>query len=141
MHTYSIIDGRWYEDGKLLGVGYSGRGAGKNRIFDPDAKMPDRADLEAMHNLGPIPRGDYALGPPFTHPILGPIVIPLTPVGHDARGRTHLLVHGDKRDQPPGNASSGCVVLGHFERDSIAQAYWRGDRVLRVVEILREVAA
>jgi hypothetical protein len=139
MHTYSQIDGRWRRDGQLLGVGYSGRGVGRNRPFDSTAKMPDRAETETMRNLGPLPAGRWRIGPAFTHPILGPLVMPLLPVeGTETYGRTGFLVHGDSRE---GNASSGCVVLGHFEREAISRAVEAGDRDLTVVDIVREVAA
>jgi hypothetical protein len=54
----------------------------------------------------------------------------LTPVGHNAHGRTHFLIHGDSITDP-GNASQGCIVLRKKLREAIAVS---GDTVIEVVE-------
>lgn len=65
---YRQNTGRIEHDGTLAGVGYSGRGRGKNN--------PSRQN-EAM--IGPIPRGTWTIGAPFTHPHAGPYAMRLTP--------------------------------------------------------------
>jgi hypothetical protein len=39
-------------------------------------------------------------------------------VGHNARGRTLFRIHGDSVKQP-GEASSGCIILGRTLREAI----------------------
>jgi hypothetical protein len=98
--------------------GYSGFEQGK-----------DNPQLEAVRNIGPIPRGRYAIGPAHQHPGKGPMVMSLTPVGHLAQGRTHFLIHGESRDHP-GQASHGCIILGLSYRQRIAGS---GETILEVV--------
>lgn len=57
-------------NGQIVGVGYSGRSAGRNN-----------PSLEGMQNIGPIPQGRYRIGPQYTHPSKGPVTMALTPVG------------------------------------------------------------
>lgn len=86
---------------KWLATGYSGHGPGRNQ-----------PKLEAVHNVGPIPKGLYTIGkpqccapvPPGPH---GPYILPLTPNGHDAHGRTGLLCHGNNSKN---DASLGCLI-------------------------------
>lgn len=111
--TYEQSTGLWRSsDGRILAHCYSGAGAGKN---NPDA--------QAIHDVGPIPRGWYTLkDPQATKPgettPHGPYVIPLEPdAANDMDGdptkdgdpRTGFLVHGDNV-HTPGTASEGCVI-------------------------------
>lgn len=132
-HVWSTSDGRWYIDGRLAGVGHSGRAWGKNKPFDPDARMPDRADLTQVRNLGVMPAGWYKLGPVFQHARLGPLTIAITPEpGTQTFGRSGFFCHGAGSD--PDQDSKGCPVLGHFEREGIAAAVAAGNKRLQVVE-------
>lgn len=111
---YEQSTGFWKSgDGKIiLARCYSGAGEGKNN--------PDK---QAVHDVGPIPRGWYTLqAPEFTktgetspH---GPYVIPLKPdpgndmdgdPDHDTEDRGGFLAHGDNVHFP-GTASKGCVI-------------------------------
>jgi hypothetical protein len=87
-------------NGKVVGLGYSGHGEGKNN--------PKR---ESERGVGPIPRGKWHIGPVSAHHGKGPVVMELTPVHHTAHGRTHFLIHGDSKEHP-GTASEGCIILG-----------------------------
>lgn len=98
------------QNGLCIGSGYAGHGVGK-----------DKPEYEAVRNVGPIPSGRYKIGIPYTHPRLGPLVMNLTPVGHNARGRTDFRIHGDN-SRRPGEASEGCIVLGPELRRKIAQS-------------------
>ncbi len=105
-------------DGEVIARGYSGRGAAKN---DPSA--------EHVRATGPIPRGRWRIGPPWTSRRTGPYVLSLTPEGHGARGRTAFQIHGDSV-KAPGAASSGCIILSRAVRERI----WKsGDHALEVV--------
>jgi hypothetical protein len=53
----------------------------------------------------------------------------LAPIGHNARGRTAFLIHGERRTGPPGNASTGCVILERQIREQISSS---GDHELVV---------
>jgi hypothetical protein len=89
-------------------VGYSGKGIGKNN-----------PNLQAVHNVGPIPRGAYRVSAPFTHPQKGPLCFRLTPEGQEMFGRSGFLIHGDSREHP-GAASEGCIILPQPARQVLA---------------------
>lgn len=76
---------------------YSGHGPGKNNPA-----------LEAVHDVGPIPRGHYRLGTPHDSDRMGVFAIPLVPVGHNALGRGGFYLHGDNTTH---TASTGCIIL------------------------------
>ncbi|ASD84480.1 DUF2778 domain-containing protein [Burkholderia gladioli] len=117
--TYSQSTGQISRNGTQVGVGYSGRGAGKNNHA-----------MQNVRSIGPIPVGTYAIGAPFHHPHAGNYTMRLTPqVGTDTLGRTGMLIHGDSI-QNPGQASSGCIV----QNQQIRRRIWTsGDRTLQVI--------
>jgi len=115
---YHQKSGELFYNGEFVKTGYSGKGAGKNN-----------PELEDTPKVGPIPCGHYSIGPAFTHASKGPVVMRLTPVGHDACGRTGFLIHGDSRSHP-GTASEGCIILERAIRESIATSQ---DTALEVV--------
>jgi hypothetical protein len=57
----------------------------------------------------------------------GPHVMKLAPDGHDARGRSGFLIHGDNLRH---DASTGCIILSRDIREQISRS---GDNVLEVV--------
>src|SRR5947209_998453 len=86
---------------KIVGMGYSGHADGRNN--------PEK---ETIHNVGPIPHGLYRVGKPeccAPEPAgpHGPYVLPLSPNGHDACGRSGFLMHGDNVHH---DASQGCII-------------------------------
>ena len=109
MLTYCQDDGALFLDEVKLCTGYSGKGAGRNNPA-----------LEAMPNIGPIPKGLWSIDhPPYDDPHKGKLVFRLHPVGHDAHGRSGFLIHGDSGEHP-GQASEGCVILPRLIRQQIA---------------------
>jgi hypothetical protein len=116
MFTYRQSDGQLLHNGEFVGTGYSGHAAGRNNPAE-----------ESDQGIGPIPRGEWKIGPAYDHPHLGPCVMNLDPVGHDAHGRSAFRIHGNNAAN---DASLGCLVAGptirHFIRDS-------GDTDLEVV--------
>lgn len=110
MWTYTQMRGTLSHNGVIEGTGYSGNGAGLNN-----------PDMETDADVGSCPRGGWLIGKWQDHPHLGPCVAPLSPVGHDACGRTEIFIHGDNA---LGNhsASHGCIILNrdlrHAMRDS-----------------------
>lgn len=120
MLTYVQRTGALYaDDGELIAVGYSGQPGWKN---DPAA--------DGERNKGPIPRGEYLIGPPRSTLAHGPYVLSLTPDGaNEMHGRGNFLIHGDKVGAP-GTASQGCIVLAKEARVTVWE---RGDRLVRVV--------
>jgi hypothetical protein len=116
---YNQQTGNLTRNSQQVGVGYSGRGNGWNNPL-----------MEAVQGVGPIPRGRYRIGSQHVHPGKGPVTMALSPVGHNAHGRTHFLIHGDSI-QHPGDASEGCVVLPRPVREAIAAS---GDTDLQVVQ-------
>jgi hypothetical protein len=126
MFEYSIQVGSLYFSpgsgvacpSRCEGYGYSGFHEGKNN-----------PDMEDVHDVGPIPRGDYAIGAPFDSPTHGPLAIPLTPLSRTQTfGRSGFLMHGDSIEHP-GEASHGCIIMPHYVREHVAAV--RG--LLRVI--------
>lgn len=116
MWTYSQKTGELLRDGAFEGTGYSGTGDGRNN-----------ADMQEVKNTGPLPQGDYDIGPEYDDPHLGPCVMALTPsAGTDTFGRSLFRIHGDNARH---DASHGCVILGPAIRHVIADS---GDTKLRV---------
>lgn len=117
---YSQRTGILTHNGKYIAQGYSGAPAGQNN-----------PDMEQLRNIGPIPRGKYHIGKPRNTAKHGPHAMDLTPVGHHALGRTDFLIHGERRNGPPGRASEGCIILGPSVRHQISAS---GDHELLVTE-------
>lgn len=119
MHIYSQSLGHWWDErGELLATGYSGHGEGKNN-----------PKMQAVRNVGPIPRGLYVIGKPYDSNKVGPFALPLTATDHDAFGRSDFLIHGDSKTSP-GAASQGCIILSRAIRMMIHD---RNDRILKVI--------
>src|SRR5262249_32036819 len=114
--TYSQSSGQLTRDGRTIATGYSGTGAGRN---NPAA--------ENERNVGPIPRGRYAIGRAHDTATHGPHVMSLTPDGNNALGRDGFLIHGDNLRH---DASTGCIILPRNIRDQISDS---GDNQLEVV--------
>ena len=93
-----------------IGVGYSGSlsKGGKN---DPSK--------QCEHDIGPIPRGRYTVGPPGPGP--SPYSLRLMPNSSNHMcGRSNFLIHGDSVSHP-GDASEGCIILSRNEREAIVK--------------------
>lgn len=103
---YNSATGEFGRDGRVACIGYSGFEQGKNS-----------PEYEGIVDIGPIPRGLYQIGLPHTSARTGPLSFNLTPIGHDARGRTDFKVHGDNARH---NASHGCVIITRFYREALA---------------------
>lgn len=107
---------------EIVGSGYSGssREGGRN---DP-AK-------QCVEDVGPLPRGLYAIGRPRLGP--SPFSLPLVPSPTNLMcGRGGFYVHGDSL-AAPGGASHGCIILDLPVRRRIAAA---PTHILRVVDLL-----
>lgn len=120
MWKYSQLTGRMYDlDGDLKGVGYSGKGKGKNNPA-----------LQEVAFVGPIPCGFYTIGAPFDSAKHGPYCLPLIPdKDNQMFGRSEFLIHGDAFDHP-GAASEGCIIQARDVREMIHKS---GDNRLQVV--------
>lgn len=121
MWTYHQRSGRLLRDGALVGLGYSGDGPAPTDGRNNPA-------MEAVRGKGPIPRGLWRIGLPRDSRRVGPHAMDLTPVGHDAHGRTAFMIHGDDKEN---DASRGCIILSRALRRRISGS---GDRQLEVVE-------
>jgi hypothetical protein len=132
MWKYEQLTGRIFADfysesssAKLIGVGYSGKGEGKNK-----------PDLQDQHSVGPIPVGLYRIHEPVDTVTHGPYVLRLEPdASNEMFGRDGFLIHGDSVIHP-GTASEGCIILPRGIREEI----WKSrDHDLRVVSGLLPV--
>ena len=119
MH-YSQPTGQLSDDtGQLEGTGYAGNGAGWNNPAMQD--VPD---------VGPLPVGEYTIGPAYRHPELGPLTMDLTPdPSNEMFGRSLFRMHG-RRFVGDVGASKGCIVMDEPVRHAVASG---ADRRLRVV--------
>lgn len=119
--TFQQTTGKLFRNGALVGIGYSGNGHGLN---NPAA--------EAERGVGPIPWGEWSIGPFFDDPGgKGPIVCHLNPLpGTDELGRSGFMIHGDNG---AGNhsASHGCIILARPYRIAIRDS---ADKVLIVTK-------
>lgn len=119
MITYSQVSGGISIDDENIGTGYSGHGVGV-----------DNPALEAMANVGPIPRGEWRiLKWEAVHPGKGPIVAVLAPNKHDAHGRSGFLIHGDN-DKLNHTGSHGCIVASRDIRKRLRDS---GETILEVI--------
>jgi Protein of unknown function (DUF2778) len=120
MWFWDQSEGKLTHNSKFVSRGYSGYGIGKNN-----------PDLEAKVATGPIPCGEWKILAPRNRPqTVGPYAMPLEPVGHNARGRSAFMIHGDSA-KAPGKASHGCIILPRNVRELIWNS---GDHKLIVVE-------
>lgn len=88
--------------------GYAGRHDGRNR-----------AELEDVRNVGPLPRGRYSVEV-AEHRRFRPPAFRLSPFPQNLmHGRSGFWIHGDSMVSP-GNASSGCIVLDRPAREAVA---------------------
>lgn len=100
--------------------GYSGFGPGKNN-----------AAMESVHNVGPIPRGDWSIvSLELETTAHGPYVLVLAPCENtNTYGRSEFRIHGDSLAHP-GAASEGCIILPRAVRERVWES---GDKQLTVV--------
>lgn len=87
--------------------GYAGNGSCKNN-----------PDCEHRKGRGPLPRGRYRVQRMGPHPRFAAPVYRLIQETAPTFGRGGFLIHGDSRTKP-GEASSGCIVLGYVDREAI----------------------
>lgn len=109
-------------DPELVGEGYSGKGDGLNNPL-----------YQLEENVGPIPEGEWSIGPPQWGHRKGDPAFYLTPKrGTEMPGRNPyppFMIHADNSCKCF-SASEGCIVLPPETRRKIAAS---GDRDLRVV--------
>ncbi len=119
-NLYQQSTGRFTDPtGRLIGVGYSGRGSGLNN-----------PQLQMVPTKGPIPQGLYKIGPAETHPKLGPMVMAITPYGEqELFGRAGFFIHGDNQGMNY-TASEGCIILSHEARAALAASENKRLRVI-----------
>ena len=106
---YAQKTGALSHDGIAVATGYSGNTTGLNNPDDQD-----------RIGVGPVPRGDYMIGPPH-HPVnhLGPLALPLYPApSNDMYGRCGFFIHGDN-PQMNHTASDGCIILPRAARQAV----------------------
>ena len=123
MWTYEQRTGILRQDGKAIATGYAGRDT-------PQCQGKNNPSAEAVHDIGPLPRGLYTIGPLENVPGLGVDVMPLWPsLKNTMWGRSGFFIHDDLVNAP-GTASHGCIVLYLPIRERIAAS---GDNQLTVV--------
>ena len=106
--SYAQANGQMSRDGEPVATGYSGAGEGKNNPA-----------MQDIHNVGPIPRGNYTIEAPVDTKTHGPYVMWLVPdPANEMEGRSAFGIHGDSV-VAPGTASEGCVIMPRAIREQI----------------------
>ena len=118
--VYSQSTGRITQNGTTIGTGYSGAG-------HTAAQGRNNPQMQGTPNVGPIPTGNYNIGAAHASRNTGPMVMNLTPSGHNAQGRSGFQIHGNNATN---NASHGCIILPPNARSTISN---NGNTRLRVV--------
>jgi RHS repeat-associated protein len=76
-----------------------------------------------VSNVGPIPAGNYTIGPSFQHRRAGVATRRLTPdANNNMQGRSGFLIHGNNAEN---DASEGCIIMPRAIRDTLNN----GDRL------------
>lgn len=121
---YYSGSGDLFQNGSYVGTGYAGHGAGVNNAW-----------MSGFTNIGPLPAGQYAIGPQrnnvtlYGRKLLGSMR--LTPARNNSMyGRAGFLIHGDNSAFNQ-TASNGCPVFDRSLRDQIG---WSGDNVFVVYD-------
>lgn len=117
---YDQSSGDLEHNGEFVGTGYSGAG----RLLHEGRNNPA---MEHLREKGPIPAGKWSIGAARTSAKTGPVCMDLTPVDHNAHGRSAFQIHGNNKAD---NASTGCIILARGIREQIDAS---GDRDLEVV--------
>lgn len=119
--TYQIKTGKFFDPtGECIAVGYSGLGKYKN----------DETET-TLHGEGPIPKGEYDIGPAHFSNHTGPITLDLTPRPDTlVFGRSAFRIHGDNINHP-GTASHGCIILPRAIREKVDAVH--GTTYLKVI--------
>lgn len=106
MHTYQSKSGLLTLNNGAILPCYSGNGDGRNNPF-----------MEAVPNVGPIPHGDWLIGPPYDSVKTGPFTLPLYRAAAEPvpGSRSAFRIHGNNRTN---DASHGCIIPegGHAAR-------------------------
>jgi hypothetical protein len=120
MWSYCSANGNLSQNNRFVGKGYSGLREGLNN-----------PELESVEDVGPLPRGRYAIEPFFNDPGgKGAIVAHLHPTQDTITfGRAGFMIHGDNVAMNH-TASHGCIILAREIRREMASS---GDDVLEVV--------
>jgi len=119
--TWKQSTGQMFDaGGSVIATGYAGNG--------PDLNNPDS---QAIHARGPLPQGNYAIGPlQASHGTLGTNVAFLEPdPANEMFGRSGFFMHGRKSPADM-DASDGCIVIDHDARLAILNGI---DRRLQVI--------
>ena len=107
--VYHQSTGELYYNGEKVGKGYAGRMTNKNN--------PDRQQVKG---LGPLPRGKYLIKG-TTHS-KGPLTIVLEQKTGETFGRNNFRIHGERKKEPAGWASEGCIIMGQEVRKRVAKS-------------------
>lgn len=116
---YEQSTGKLSYRGAYIATGYAGFGVGKNN-----------PSMQGVGDIGPIPRGNYTIGPPVNDSVTGRYTLPLDPFLNNLMyGRNEFKIHGDSISSP-GQGSHGCIVMDPWVR---ARIWESSDRTLEVI--------
>lgn len=116
--TYSQSTGHLTdEQGNVVAVGFAGNDSrpGVNPQHIPGYCNPE---AEAIHLIGPLPRGLYDVGKWQRYPKVGSYAAPLTQIEGESFGRNGFFIHGPSEEDPL-NSSEGCIVIPHTQRMAV----------------------
>lgn len=117
--TYEVSTRKFYHNGTYE---FTGLYAGAPGFKDDPQK-------ECVKDHGPLPRGSYTIGAPYTNHKTGKYSLNLEPHStNNMCGRDLFRIHGDSQ-RNPGAASDGCIIAPLTARKKI---WASGDRELIV---------
>lgn len=88
--------------------GWAGQGPGKNNPA-----------MCSVHNVGPLPPGNYTIGDPFDDAHTGKYSMNLTPdPANNMMGRSGFRIHGANANDPD-HSSEGCIIQMRPVRERI----------------------
>lgn len=117
MWRYVQSTGDFFLGSQYVETGYSGA--------DPDGK--NDPSKECVRNVGPIPRGYYAIGAAVSSPTAVSLPLNADNPNYCSPARSGFLIHGDNST---GTASQGCIILSRATRERVNNS---DDKRLRVV--------
>lgn len=102
------------DNGMVIAQGFAGNDS-RPAVNPNHIHGYNNPNAQAIHCVGPLPRGVYDVGPWGTHAVVGANSAPLTQTSGDSFGRSGFFIHGPGAADPA-NSSEGCIVIPHDQR-------------------------
>jgi len=120
--TFKISTGTITADGSNTILSTSAFAGNNSRMPQNPTKIQgmNNPNMCSLHFIGPLPLGEYSIGPFTSHPEVGENSAQLTQISGESYGRSDFFIHGPGSVDPL-NSSEGCIVVPHFDRLRISE--------------------